>query len=91
MTHHEPTKEELYDRAQELDIEGRSTMTKPQLKRAIREAEAIRESAPSPTPDVVTPPDVPISDLFLEEHKTDVVSKASVPVREATRRAPKQR
>ena len=30
------TKDELYERAQELDIDGRSTMTKPELIRALR-------------------------------------------------------
>lgn len=32
------TKEELYERAQELDIDGRSQMSKPQLIRALRNA-----------------------------------------------------
>jgi hypothetical protein len=32
------TKAELYERAQELDIEGRSKMSKAQLERAIRDA-----------------------------------------------------
>jgi hypothetical protein len=32
----EPTKEELYDRARKLGIEGRSKMDKDQLKRAIQ-------------------------------------------------------
>ena len=32
------TKEELYDRAQELDVEGRSSMSKDELKEAILEA-----------------------------------------------------
>lgn len=32
------TKNELYDRAQELDIEGRSTMSKQQLVKALRAA-----------------------------------------------------
>lgn len=30
------TKDELYERAQELDIDGRSTMTKPELISALR-------------------------------------------------------
>jgi len=34
----EPTKAELYERAQELGIEGRSKMSKQQLKRAIESA-----------------------------------------------------
>lgn len=33
------TKEDLYERAQELDIEGRSTMTKQELIRTLRAAE----------------------------------------------------
>jgi len=32
------TKAELYERAQELDIEGRSKMSKAELERAIRDA-----------------------------------------------------
>ena len=32
------TKDELYERAQELDIEGRSSMTKRDLVRALRSA-----------------------------------------------------
>lgn len=32
------TKEELYDRAQELDIEGRSDMDKDELIKALRES-----------------------------------------------------
>jgi plasmid stabilization system protein ParE len=32
----EPTKEELYDRARKMGIEGRSKMDKEQLKRAIQ-------------------------------------------------------
>ena len=34
----EPTKAELYERAQELGIRGRSKMSKQELERAIREA-----------------------------------------------------
>lgn len=34
-----PSKEELYERAQELDIPGRSTMSKEELASAIAEAE----------------------------------------------------
>lgn len=34
----EPTKDELYEQAQELDIPGRSTMTKDELQQAIDEA-----------------------------------------------------
>ena len=34
----EPTKAELYERAQELEIEGRSKMSKQQLRRAIESA-----------------------------------------------------
>ena len=33
------TKAELYERAQELDIEGRSKMSKAELERAIRDAD----------------------------------------------------
>lgn len=41
MTHsEEPTKEELYEKAQELDIEGRSTMDKAELAEAVAAAEA---------------------------------------------------
>ena len=36
------TKEELYDFAQRLDVEGRSTMTKDELQVAVRRAEAKR-------------------------------------------------
>jgi len=35
----EPTKEELYEKAQELDVEGRSTMDKAELAEAVEEAE----------------------------------------------------
>ena len=38
----ELTKDELLERAQRLDISGRSTMTKPQLERAVADAEAGR-------------------------------------------------
>jgi hemerythrin superfamily protein len=34
----EPTKAELYEKAKEADIEGRSTMTKDELKRAVEGA-----------------------------------------------------
>jgi hypothetical protein len=34
------TKDELYERAQELDVDGRSQMTKDELKRAVDEAES---------------------------------------------------
>jgi Protein of unknown function (DUF2795) len=34
-TSEEPTKEELYEQAKKLDIEGRSTMNKPELARAV--------------------------------------------------------
>jgi hypothetical protein len=34
-SHDEPTKEDLYRQARRLDIPGRSTMTKAQLKRAL--------------------------------------------------------
>lgn len=34
-----PTKAELYEKAQELDIEGRSTMDKDELEKAVEEAE----------------------------------------------------
>ncbi|MEO0743016.1 MAG: hypothetical protein AAF089_15635 [Bacteroidota bacterium] len=36
------TKDELYDFAQRLDVEGRSTMTKDELQVAVRRAEAKR-------------------------------------------------
>ena len=36
------TKDELLERAQRLDISGRSTMTKPELERAVTDAEAGR-------------------------------------------------
>lgn len=36
----EPTKRELYERARQLDIAGRSTMNKQELQRAIEQAEA---------------------------------------------------
>ena len=39
------TREELYDRAKELDIPGRSRMTKEELVAAIREKEAAAEEA----------------------------------------------
>lgn len=35
----EPTKDDLYDRATELDISGRSKMSKEELSAAIEEAE----------------------------------------------------
>jgi hypothetical protein len=34
-SHDDPTKQELYDRAKQLGVEGRSKMTKAQLKRAL--------------------------------------------------------
>ena len=34
-SHDEPTKQDLYERAKRVGIEGRSTMTKAQLKRAL--------------------------------------------------------
>lgn len=34
-SHEEPTKEDLYRQARRLDIPGRSTMTKAELKRAV--------------------------------------------------------
>jgi hypothetical protein len=34
-SHDEPTKQDLYDRAKKVGIEGRSKMTKAQLKRAL--------------------------------------------------------
>jgi hypothetical protein len=34
-SHDDPTKEELYKRAKQLGVEGRSNMTKAQLKRAL--------------------------------------------------------
>ena len=37
-----PTKEALYDQAQELRVEGRSQMSKDELEEAVREAEADR-------------------------------------------------
>lgn len=33
-----PTRQELYDRARELDIEGRSNMNKDELERAVKRA-----------------------------------------------------
>ena len=39
------TREELYDRAKELEIPGRSRMTKEELVAAIREKEAEKEAA----------------------------------------------
>ncbi len=36
----EPTKEELYERAQELDVSGRSKMSKNELQEAVDEAQA---------------------------------------------------
>lgn len=39
------TKAELYERAQELDIEGRSTMDKNELEKAIEEAEDAEDDA----------------------------------------------
>jgi hypothetical protein len=35
QSHDEPTKQNLYDRAKRLGVEGRSKMTKEQLKRAL--------------------------------------------------------
>lgn len=34
----EPTKEELYEEAQTLDVEGRSEMSKGELRKAVRKA-----------------------------------------------------
>jgi len=34
-SHKDPTKQELYDRAKQVGVEGRSKMTKEQLKRAL--------------------------------------------------------
>jgi hypothetical protein len=34
-SHDDPTKQELYDRAKQVGVEGRSKMTKAQLKRAL--------------------------------------------------------
>lgn len=39
-SNNEPTKEELYEQAQELDISGRSSMNKDQLQQAIQSAQA---------------------------------------------------
>ena len=38
-TAEEPTKQELYERAQELDIDGRSQMDKAELQKAVNDAE----------------------------------------------------
>lgn len=35
----EPTRDELYERAKQLEIEGRSKMNKEQLRRAVEDAE----------------------------------------------------
>jgi hypothetical protein len=44
------TKEELYEKAQELDIEGRSTMDKDELAKAVAEAESTPEAQPAAEP-----------------------------------------
>lgn len=52
----EPTKDELYEQAQELDVEGRSDMNKDELAEAVAEAggdaggAADDESTDAPTP-----------------------------------------
>jgi hypothetical protein len=48
MSEHEPTKEELYEKAQELDIDGRSHMDKAELAEAVAAAEAQPQSEPAP-------------------------------------------
>ena len=52
-TSDEPTRQELYDQAKKLDIQGRSKMNKPQLARAVnrrRGQSSRRSSAPKATP-----------------------------------------
>lgn len=60
-----PSKDELYERAGELGIEGRSSMNKEELEAAITEAEtertpeteAAKEAEITPLPE--TPPEIP--------------------------------
>jgi hypothetical protein len=47
MPETEATKEELYEKAQELDVEGRSDMNKAELAAAVAAAEAEKDSAPA--------------------------------------------
>lgn len=49
----EPTYDELYERAQELDVDGRSSMDKDELQAAVEEAEA--EQDVTTTGEVNTP------------------------------------
>lgn len=44
----DPTKAELYDKAQELDIEGRSKMDKDELEEAVEDAEVEAETGEAP-------------------------------------------
>lgn len=59
-----PTKEELYERAQELDIQGRSDMDKEELAAAIAEEEdgtpegAVRSTPTAPPPAAADQPGV---------------------------------
>lgn len=58
----EPTKAELYEKAQELDIEGRTNMDKAELAAAIEAAEAAPDDDNDETPEID-----PISGLPIEK------------------------
>lgn len=68
-----PTKGELYERAQELDIEGRSDMDKDELEAAIAEAE---RAEPEQTQEPVETQQVVATDDEGQQARTDVSQTA---------------
>lgn len=80
----EPTKEELYEEAQELDIKGRTKMDKAELAAAIAEAKSAKEveeetievvdevvdEAPEEAPAEVAEPEVAESIVISQEPTT---------------------
>lgn len=67
MTEHDDdvTKEELYEEAQELDVEGRSKMNKAELAEAVAAAEA-ESDGDGPTEDDASPQETTEADTTAE-------------------------
>jgi hypothetical protein len=75
------TQEELYAEAQELDIKGRSTMSKEELRDAVNARRAEVEGDSTSTGETQPVPETPEEEIGIQESREAVIAQSDTPDR----------